>query len=300
MNLTESRSLDASAVKSPIDADGPQKRRLSNSLENLHWTKRIALNPIGADGICSICRRIDFERVLKLGANALENRKGSGVEIAELGSLFLRDSIADCAICRMFADAAILSPGRPESTYELRAYSVLRQSPNIRFEDCPTDLRGRDQPFLAVVQDHDPDITVQRNGQIFCQDVKDEKRRLFSPQMIPPLIDCSKVQRWLDYCNSHHKNLCGVGRAHNQNLNLKVIDCVSVSVIAAPPSCRYTALSYVWNRTEEVTDEEAYISQAPAGLSLASLPRTVNDAMVITRKLTVPSAPCLHGASTLL
>lgn len=247
-----------------------------------------ALNSVGEDGVCEICRRIDFKKVLDLDAKAFRHMEEVRIQIADFGSLFLRDTITSCAICRMFADATIPSPGRPERTCELRAYSMLRDSPHIQWWKCLLDLRNQDQPFLAVVEQgmgNEPTDHLERVGQIFCRDMGDVRTRLFSPQRVLPHIECSSIRRWLGYCNAHHKKLCSVSRIRRESLDLKVIDCLSISVIAAPPSCRYTALSYVWNHSQEILDEEPGTSKVQSLVSFSSLPQTVKDAITITQRL---------------
>ncbi|KAK0670959.1 heterokaryon incompatibility protein-domain-containing protein, partial [Cercophora samala] len=78
-------------------------------------------------------------------------------------------------------------------------------------------------------------------------EVKTHETREFGIREIAPdRILYHLVRQWMGYCKQHHGPECqDVGDKHPV-ATLRVIDCHSRSVIAAPEGCRYVALSYVW------------------------------------------------------
>lgn len=70
-------------------------------------------------------------------------------------------------------------------------------------------------------------------------------------------IDYERIQRWLSCCNDHHGRGCKpVLKSFKPD---RVIDCVSRSIVIAPSGCEYIALSYIWGRAHEVS-QDALIS----------------------------------------
>lgn len=78
---------------------------------------------------------------------------------------------------------------------------------------------------------------------------------------------------WLAACDSNHRRECGLMRLKSVE-DLLLIDCESLSVERAVPGCRYAALSYVWG-SANITPH----------LGLHNPPRTIRDAIEVTRKL---------------
>jgi hypothetical protein len=75
--------------------------------------------------------------------------------------------------------------------------------------------------------------------------------------------------------------------------DLRVIDCRFSTVIPAPPSCSYVALSYVWGTTSRSSDQGqesddngmAIIGAASISSLPKTLPSVVRDAITFTRNL---------------
>ncbi len=82
-------------------------------------------------------------------------------------------------------------------------------------------------------------------------------------------------RKQIQQCEREHR-LCA-HRVPAEIPNLQVIDCSSRKIVAAPQSCVYLALSYVWGR----------ISRIPAVKDVlpASIHSTIEDALIVTQEL---------------
>jgi hypothetical protein len=96
--------------------------------------------------------------------------------------------------------------------------------------------------------------------------------------LFPADVNVPLLKSWLDVCDKEHGNH-GRPRQVNYLGNLRVIHCGKRCIVAAPPACRYAALSYVWGRSDKMDD-----SNSPETLPKV-LPRTVEDAITMTSLL---------------
>ncbi|KAK5556577.1 hypothetical protein LTR46_005089 [Exophiala xenobiotica] len=236
------------------------------------------------DVICQECYEIDFQKVLQLDSTIWAEE--TGVLIADLGTRLASASSGPCTICRLFAAVARkVVDGDEQIELELRAFSFLRFSGQIADWSCRGYLRPRDQPFLAVVPRGTWGYAVQQDspeaGYIFCRNLVDQQPNVFSPRIIPCSVDFSLVNQWLEYCESRHKRLCGDRVA--QLSGLRVIDCDTLSVISAPPSCSYAALSYVWSNVNRQSQGFELDRNNATALQLQYLPRSIQDAVAVTK-----------------
>jgi hypothetical protein len=94
------------------------------------------------------------------------------------------------------------------------------------------------------------------------------------PMIAPKRVNFAEVKAWLEDCKAAHP--CCEPETSSQLLNLRVIDCVEKTVVVATSTCSYVALSYVWGPL--ATNDR--ISDSPL-----ALPPTLEDAVVVTRKL---------------
>ncbi|TKA29072.1 hypothetical protein B0A54_16182 [Friedmanniomyces endolithicus] len=105
-------------------------------------------------------------------------------------------------------------------------------------------------------------------------------------------IDVQLSKLWLAECETYHGKGCsehGWALALDSPGFLRLIDVDELRVIVAekPQSCRYVALSYVWGGADvlKLTSNNMHELSEQGGLesSLALLPRTVLDAMQVTK-----------------
>ena len=66
---------------------------------------------------------------------------------------------------------------------------------------------------------------------------------VITPLKLKPKADLTVCKEWLSYCSKNH-TLCN--RIGSLPSELRVIDCQSLKIIAAPPQAPYVALGYVW------------------------------------------------------
>jgi hypothetical protein len=236
------------------------------------------------DAICEECSKIDFGKVNNLNASSLQrkNTGPQGVTISSLGTRFLSLDGTACALCRVFS-AMHIAPASPQphsSGYELRAFSFLKYSRYTSLYYCPKALKSRDQAFLAVVPENAGDEAhdhTRRVGLLFSTSPEDDQSNIFTPQIVPSLVDYSIIKQWLDYCKNHHKVLCGL--EGDQSLNLKLIDCASLSIVCPSELPPYVALSYVWGRNALSTYTKG------GRIVPGSLPNVISDAITVTKEL---------------
>ncbi|KAK1081767.1 hypothetical protein LTR33_004416 [Friedmanniomyces endolithicus] len=105
-------------------------------------------------------------------------------------------------------------------------------------------------------------------------------------------IDVPLSKLWLAECETYHGKGCsehGWALALDSPGFLRLIDVDELRVIVAekPQSCRYVALSYVWGGADvlKLTSDNIHEISEEEGLkdSLALLPRTILDAMQVTK-----------------
>jgi hypothetical protein len=61
-----------------------------------------------------------------------------------------------------------------------------------------------------------------------------------------PGFDAALVKAWLKECDATHGIDCNMGsRVRPSSTKLRLIDIEQQCIVPAPPTCRYTALSYV-------------------------------------------------------
>ncbi|KAF1946560.1 hypothetical protein EJ02DRAFT_335799 [Clathrospora elynae] len=103
-------------------------------------------------------------------------------------------------------------------------------------------------------------------------------------------IDYLLLKKWIAYCTTHHGNTCSYqgetsalwikGRS-----DLKLIDCMTLEIVTAPPDVQYVALSYVWGRSSTSTTSNVSLQVKSSGIGFSSLPETIKDAISVTLEL---------------
>jgi hypothetical protein len=88
------------------------------------------------------------------------------------------------------------------------------------------------------------------------------------------------ASKWVRLCYQKHEGLCGEKLEHVVP-GLKVIDCVSRKICVATYGNPYVALSYVWGFPPPESHELPL--EVPQ-----TFPRTIEDAMVVAKKLEIP------------
>ena len=113
------------------------------------------------------------------------------------------------------------------------------------------------------------------------------------PTDIPEVIDFRVPKSWLDHCKKVHGTACNqrdLALRHFNPMEIVLVDVIEACIATKTTASRYFALSYVWgNAVTTTTTTKNFASfQKPGSLEkLLTLPRTVSDAMVLTRKMGV-------------
>ena len=89
-------------------------------------------------------------------------------------------------------------------------------------------------------------------------------------------ISYDKITQWIRQCENHDRYKLALGE---EIRGLRVITCDTgvATVIDAPQSCPYVALSYVWGDSQEASTTVDVLGD--------DLPQTIKDSITVTRKL---------------
>lgn len=109
--------------------------------------------------------------------------------------------------------------------------------------------------------------------------MRDERYSTSRDILRPDQADLSHARSWLNICHEEDIRIC---RNFPKDIfpGLKVIDCHTKQVCIAIPNQRYATLSYVWGVQ---SSETSATSNSPT-----SFPKTVEDALVVSRELGIP------------
>ena len=111
---------------------------------------------------------------------------------------------------------------------------------------------------------------------------------------VAALVDLSRVKSWIEICRSQHGDACE--KPHwldslELASGLRMIDVVGNKIVPAIPGCRYLALSYVWGKSTLLERRGVALKsnikrlEDEGGLAVLELPRTIRDALVLTKEL---------------
>ncbi|KAM3073192.1 hypothetical protein ACMFMG_008904 [Clarireedia jacksonii] len=99
-------------------------------------------------------------------------------------------------------------------------------------------------------------------------------RNLSNFSFIEDTLDLSLLRQALDDCLQTHGGYCS-GQQASELSSTRMIDVVDRTVVSYPQGCDYFALSYVWGGK----------SPSPGALENKCLPRTIEDAIKVTKAL---------------
>lgn len=114
-------------------------------------------------------------------------------------------------------------------------------------------------------------------------------RRITSPDLLDP----DQIRQWIRDCETTHGQECDESLVHPDLLGqpknvFRVVDVDKMCIVETSQSSRYVALSYLWgkNFSQLFTTSKnlARLSQ-PGALEKERLPRTIKDAILLTRLL---------------
>ncbi|KIJ63678.1 hypothetical protein HYDPIDRAFT_175984 [Hydnomerulius pinastri MD-312] len=119
-----------------------------------------------------------------------------------------------------------------------------------------------------------------------------ERSREIHGRKVGETIDIGLIRKWIELCEGEHQADCESvwWRGEDQALpeTVRMVDVDAMSLVTAPPACRYVALSYLWGGLDaEYQTTRANIAQraAPGGLDISVLPGTISESIHLTREL---------------
>ncbi|KAK0710550.1 heterokaryon incompatibility protein-domain-containing protein [Apiosordaria backusii] len=216
--------------------------------------------------LCPRCAAFDIVQVFK-DSNPLDNTERANLsrsqrleysrsnakytmEFGELASLILSPN---CPLCRLiFRIFPREGLGTTDVALKLMPFrSYVQQSGWDRY---PTQSRSNPAIFLGVNQESHVIITERpRAGYVVSPD---------------------GYRTVLEDCINRHGPDCQATTSPELSLT-RMIDVIDRKVVRCPEQCDYFALSYVWGG----------VVPAPNALETKTLPNTIEDAIVVTRKL---------------
>ncbi|KAK1756643.1 heterokaryon incompatibility protein-domain-containing protein [Echria macrotheca] len=101
-----------------------------------------------------------------------------------------------------------------------------------------------------------------------------EGRKVGNARFVGPLANLEFAKRALENCKREHAGFCDVTKPSELQL-ISLIDVVNRRVVPYHHGCEYLALSYVWGG----------IMPAPDALETGTLPRTIEDAISVTKTM---------------
>ena len=128
--------------------------------------------------------------------------------------------------------------------------------------------------------------------------IKQVKEYRLGRSVQPTRIDISLLQRWWNYCQNYHKDICHPESPNDSSklssdkreVDIRVIDVKRKCVVVASPGCKYVALSYVWGQTTRTSDYrlnflnpgKGNLSDVPTLLlNMNEVPKTIKDALYV-------------------
>lgn len=243
--------------------------------------------------LCKICQAADFQNMAWAPVDS-----GSDFEIGTIQEI--RRRAKTCKFCQKISVEY-------DSQKDL-GDSICRDNPGIKVKVRPMPyLEGNMDPssssrgksvVVNTILAHLLDMAIVRFQPLrqpisdvnrFCDEDLDscmtrlEVSRLSGRTRMGQL-NLSLAGRWLQLCQKHHKPACEVEPQPNVE-GLRVIDVEEMTVVDAPQSCAYAALSYCWGKGINYTcvlSNKEYL-KSPGALSTVPIPGTVRDSIVVTR-----------------
>lgn len=287
ISILNTRMSDMSRF--PCAQEGNTLKRSEFATSILPSKRRRTLAPALPTELCESCRSLRLQDVLDLPWDTLQS---AGLNGHLLGTRTkLSDSIVTyCSLCQLVT-TMLDCPVASFETLEVRVYSAFGNTKKGSFKRLPDTLKCMDVPHLGVVGFNSSTCSsaVVGKRRALCISSSGERELVFSPQSPPGQIKYETVTSWLKCCRLLHKSLCN--RKKSRGRPLRFIDCATSppSLVPAPLSSPYLALSYVWgNRGHKYSANVT--NRIGAGWSIMSPiilcpPKTISDAIIVTREL---------------
>lgn len=248
------------------------KRQLSQSEAATAVTKKPLLEGaiLQFDDICDRCSLI-LPAIMSF-SNAT---KREGIFVADLGS-HENWSKASCRLCSFFL--SFLSDSKRVKSYHLEAFGALVLFPDIPPSNAYDYLAEQKGTYFGVVpasQNRAIDHT-KANYLALLSGGSDSQDRVHV-RLMSDEVNYQLLSGWISECKTHPCQF-----ANPPYLPWRLIDCHNRTIISPRRDSSYIALSYVWGEKEP---PKPIASGKQAAVLPKNLPKTISDAMEVTRRL---------------
>lgn len=201
-------------------------------------------------------------------------------KLMRLGKLGIEAELSSCSLCRLFHAARIQDDDNPSvDTYNL----YLTHSPSQRATDHT--VWGR-LVFAIAKGSRSIHLEYEKAFPAFIAhseglDTVPHAHSLRGRAIDTRAINFNILRRWIELCDQQHEGRCTqVEQSASSLEDMKLIDCELRRIVPALPSYRFSALSYVWGTSRSGDEDQCIHNILPT-----TLPRTIEDAMSVTKKL---------------
>ncbi|CCL99283.1 uncharacterized protein FIBRA_01299 [Fibroporia radiculosa] len=249
--------------------------------------------------LCPTCSTLDFHHILQVGVPR--------EEAIPLGSLVeILSKAVQCRMCRLIKTAfqrTWLLDKQDLATTDLAGIECALFAMECGcLRDPAPPMRDRCHRLFILPSDRPQKVydvmRAAQSGLTLDIQLLEEDAHIFDRsrevhgRKVSDTVDITLVKEWIRMCEEEHREVCKVvwWRGADETLpdGVRMVDVVTMSIVPAPPACRYIALSYLWGGVgEEYQTTQANISEraSPNSLDTCPLPVTITDSILLTREL---------------
>ncbi|KAG2146877.1 heterokaryon incompatibility protein-domain-containing protein [Suillus bovinus] len=250
--------------------------------------------------LCSVCQNLDFYRIFfdgipetqEIPLDSLSSilQKSYQCNFCRLISFHVRrtwmlDNFPDFDLsgiqCRLFSMpcGCLRGPFYPPPTFRCYRLHIDMDGLTDFWERYPASRATAGSLSIFLMQEDA--FKFGRPTDLHCRRLKNT-------------VDIDLVKKWIKLCRENHGDDChnvwSMDDGEDKNLPnyVRLVDVVSMTLVPAPSSCRYIALSYVWGvvSTEyRTTTDNIAKRSTPGGLNSATFPETITDSILFVRQL---------------
>ncbi|OJA14570.1 hypothetical protein AZE42_06366, partial [Rhizopogon vesiculosus] len=244
--------------------------------------------------LCSTCSTLDLRAILRY---AIPRRHA--VPIGHLTDIF--DKCNQCGLCRLVTTSIRRMwrldelPGIDLAAITCALYTVetsrLKRLRDVHHHRLyiNTSHRPRDATIALIATQ----LPLSLEIQLLEEDaLKLGRPKELHGRRVNRNVNIGLLKRWVHICENEHAQKCETvwWRDAGEVLpkTVRVLDVTRMSIVSAPPMCRYVALSYVWGGTGEgywTTRANLKKRMMQGGLDTSVLPGTILDTIQLIRQL---------------
>ncbi|GJC79125.1 hypothetical protein ColLi_01963 [Colletotrichum liriopes] len=225
--------------------------------------------------LCEMCRHLNFDVLFTKRGVPGNSRPSLPTQIRFKGLWKVMEQANGCAFCGLLR-RKILDEG------------MVSQLADSEIQQGEFYINAIDEgPGYAIRLEIELEWDMETIGRFVVQRVEEEARQPLAGRFVQQnQADMNRLREWLQVCEETH-------RSSDQNLELDV-GLTSLRVIDIETSCvrevntpfRYACLSYVWGKGSQTqyTTVTKDSLEAPQGLQKFDLPRTISDAIRVTKE----------------